>query len=92
MNNCRRLTRHEARIIRNIADVPANRYHPGYYGREVPHMTLPGKVTAWLNSPAARNRWLDRFAWRAEPILAALLLVLCSLLLVLAVTTRVIAK
>ena len=103
MNNCRRLTRRDrirhAAIMNGIKDAPGNHNDPHVlaYGRppyplrEV-HQPIPGKVTAWLNSPAARNRWLDRFAWRVEPILAALLLVLCSLLLVLAVTTRVIAK
>jgi len=103
MNNTRRLTRRDRRrhaeILNGIKDAPGNHNDPHVlaYGRppyplrEV-HQPIPGKVTAWLNSPAARNRWLDRFAWRVEPILAALLLVLCSLLLVLAVTTRVIAK
>ena len=103
MNNTRRLTRRDRRrhaeILNTIKDAPGNRHDPHVlaYGRppyplrEV-HQPIPGKVTAWVNSPAARNRWLDRFAWRVEPILAALLLVLCSLLLVLAVTTRVIAK
>ena len=103
MNNTRRLTRRDRRrhaeILNTIKDTPGNHNdphvlaygRPPYPQREV-HQPIPGKVTAWLNSPAARNRWLDRFAWRVEPILAALLLVLCSLLLVLAVATRVIAK
>lgn len=55
-------------------------------------MNLPGKVMAWCNSPATRSKRLDRLAGRAEPILVALLLVLCSLLLALSVSTRLIVK
>lgn len=55
-------------------------------------MNLTGKITAWCNSPAARSKWIDRFAGRAEPILVALLLVLCALLLMLSITAKVIAK
>ena len=108
MNNCRRLIRRERaqniRILNGLTDLPANHQDSRIlaYGRapfplidqhdEAARTPIPGKVTAWLNSPAARNRWLDRFAWRVEPILAALLLVLCSLLLVLSVSTRLIVK
>ena len=84
MNNCRRLTRHEARIIRNIADVPANRYHPGYYGREVPHMTLPGKVTAWCDSPAANQTELDRLLAHVSPYLLGIMLVVGAVYVALA--------
>ena len=55
-------------------------------------LNLPGKIIAWNNSPVALNRWLDRFAGRAEPILVALLLVLCALLLVVSITAKIIAK
>lgn len=108
MNNCRRLTRREraqnARILNNLIDLPINHQDSQIiaYGRppfplmdrrdEAPRAPIPGQVNAWCNSPATRRKWIDRFAWRAEPILAALLLVLCAMLLMLSITAKVIAK
>lgn len=77
MNNCRRITRREARIIRSIADVPANRYHPGYYGRTTPRVPLPGKVAAWCNSPAANQTELDRLLAHVSPYLLVAAIVVC---------------
>ena len=84
MNNTRRLTRREARIIRNIADVPANRYHPGYYGRTTPRVPLPGKVTAWCNSPAANQTELDRLLAHVSPYLLVIMLVVGAVYVTLA--------
>lgn len=84
MNNCRRLTRREARIARQIADVPANRHHPGYYGRTTPRMTLPGKVMAWCNSPAANQTELDRLLAHVSPHLLVSALVVGSVCVTLA--------
>lgn len=108
MNNCRRLTRRERaqniRILNRITDLPANHQDSRIlaYGRapfplidqrgEAPRVPIPGKVNAWNNSPAARSKRLDRLAGRVEPILVALLLVLCAMLLVLSVSVKVIAK
>ena len=102
-----RLTRAErernARILNGIVDIPANHQDSRIlaYGRapyplrEQPDIAPPFprmRVSAWCNSPAARSKWLDRLAGRVEPILVALLLVLCAMLLVLSVSVKVLAK
>ena len=108
MNNCRRLTRRERaqniRILNGLTDLPANHQDKRIlaYGRapfplidqhdEAARTPIPGRVNAWGNSPAAQSKRLDRLAGRVEPILVALLLVLCSLLLALSVSTRLIVK
>ena len=108
MNNCRSLTRRERaqniRILNGLTDLPANHQDSRIlaYGRapfplidqhdEAARTPIPGQVNAWGNSPAARSKRLDRLAGRVEPILVALLLVLCSLLLALSVSTRLIVK
>lgn len=89
MNNCRRLTRREARIARQIADVPANRHHSGYYGRTTPRMTLPGKVMAWCNSPAAMETEWDRLLRNASPFVLLAFLITGSLYVVLAFLIKI---
>ena len=89
MNNCRRLTRREARIARQIADVPANRNHPGYYGRTYPRMTLPGKVMAWCNSPAAKETEWDRLLRNASLFVLLAFLVVGSMYVVLAFLIKI---
>lgn len=89
MNNCRRLTRREARIARQIADVPANRYRADYYGRTTPRMTLPGKVMAWCNSPAATETEWDRLLRNASPFVLLAFLVVGSLYVTLAFLIKI---
>lgn len=89
MNNCRRLTRRDRRrhaeILNGIKDAPGNHNDPHVlaYGRppyplrEV-HQPIPGKVTAWLNSPAANPTELDRLLAYVSPHLLVAAVVVCA--------------
>ncbi|HPS80247.1 MAG TPA: hypothetical protein PLP25_00125 [Candidatus Limiplasma sp.] len=52
--------------------------------RRQPVQRLPGKVTAWLNSPAANQTELDRIMNRISPILMVSMLVIGAVYLTLA--------
>lgn len=89
MNNCRRLTRRDRRrhaeILNTIKDAPGNHNdphvlaygRPPYPQREV-HQPIPGKVTAWLNSPAANPTELDRLLAYVSPHLLVAAIVVCA--------------
>ena len=89
MNNTRRLTcrdrRRHAEILNGIKDAPGNHNdphvlaygRPPYPQREV-HQPIPGKVTAWLNSPAANPTELDRLLAYVSPHLLVVAIVLCA--------------
>jgi len=88
MNNCRRLTRRDRRrhaaILNGIKDAPGNHNdaHILAYGRppyplRESRSPLPGKVTAWLNSPAANQTELDRLLAYVSPHLLVAAIVVC---------------
>ena len=89
MNNTRRLTRRDRRrhaeILNTIKDAPGNHNdphvlaygRPPYPQREV-HQPIPGKVTAWLNSPAANQTELDRLLAYISPHLLVVSIALCA--------------
>jgi len=95
MNNCRRLTRRDRRrhaaILNGIKDAPGNHNdahilaygRPPYPQRES-RMPLPGKVTAWLNSPAANQTELDRLLAYVSPHLLVIMLVVGAVYVTLA--------
>ena len=89
MKPTRRLTRRDRRrhaeILNTIKDTPGNHNDPHVlaYGRppyplrEV-HQPIPGKVTAWLNSPAANPTELDRLLAYVSPHLLVAAIVVCA--------------